>query len=502
MNVTSVNTYARALNSQENNAQAAGEYKNSIGTIIAKGVVGILTLGIGYGIIRLIEEVAKVRPKIHEFCHNAEDIHKKLANAHLNDEKLVNVELKDRRVITFRESDKGTYISDGDNNEILLNGKFSDICLRLESDFVACPGYYAISGNYQALSEMRNATAGDNLSPADLENESGVGECAVDCSTSENDKTLVNMINAETDNNLNPVDLDTPINFENIVKRSDRVPDFFGEKMPDKYRSDNYKYKTVREYVEGKHYPAGIDVRPNDFDPKSVDFCAHGTNLQSALQAISNTNMQLVPGIKQVKLQGDISKTGESGGITPFNRKYVSTVALNYYNSTCRGVIGYAERSAGGFNSSKTDESRIPVVVVGDGVEGMGVNSDIKNEVGYKRVNIRMLVLKDERDLERVRVILNEMQESNTHKEIGSIRLCTFSDLSEIVKFKDRPAGGGYGVVPNGSELWDRAAPIKPLVVDDHLIESEIEEDSQLKGAGEPTSEFHDMASVELERRD
>ncbi|EGM6571852.1 effector protein steA, partial [Salmonella enterica] len=73
MHINSAKTYARAFTANTQLHEAAGNYENKLATKIAKGIVGVLTLGIGYGIIRLIENYCNVRDKINDYCANAEN---------------------------------------------------------------------------------------------------------------------------------------------------------------------------------------------------------------------------------------------------------------------------------------------------------------------------------------------------------------------------------------------------------------------------------------------
>ncbi|PXX50929.1 hypothetical protein SAMN05660489_06350 [Pseudomonas sp. LAMO17WK12:I10] len=153
MSITSLQSYARSFNADANSdiKGAAGNYENSVAAKLAKGIVGVLTLGIGYGIIRLIEEFSNVRPKIHEFCANAPGIHDALASAIINKENTVQATLIDGRKITFTEhrddqTEKYTVIISDGAHEQEVKGSLMEICLKLEADFLAAPGYYGFSG--------------------------------------------------------------------------------------------------------------------------------------------------------------------------------------------------------------------------------------------------------------------------------------------------------------------------------------------------------------------
>lgn len=116
-----------------------------------------------------------------------------------------------------------------------------------------------------------------------------------------------------------------------------------------KYRA--YPHKTLGEYREAKKYPSGKDFRPQFFDPEGPNIAAHGTNLETLLRASINCNLQIVPGLKVFKLQGEQSETGESAftGTTHLNCEVVSTVNLGYLTSDFRDVKKYAQSAASVF---------------------------------------------------------------------------------------------------------------------------------------------------------
>lgn len=158
MPVTSAGTYARAFKAEDKLHYAAGNYKNTLATKFAKGIVGVLTLGIGYGIFRLIEECRNVRPKVAEFCANAEKIHAALA-VHVALQSLddaVGVYLSDGRLLTLQEltswpsGEKYVQISDGIYTEEIV-GTFQGICAKLEKEFDMVPALYDLSGRYRTL---------------------------------------------------------------------------------------------------------------------------------------------------------------------------------------------------------------------------------------------------------------------------------------------------------------------------------------------------------------
>lgn len=263
-----------------------------------------------------------------------------------------------------------------------------------------------------------------------------------------------------------PVSSDTKINFKNIIDKADRFSDFISAAIAAKYQDESYAHRTVGEYRKAKKYPSGIDMRPVEFDPAKYystfdnPVCAHGTNLETVVKSILNTNMQLVPAIKQIKLQGDLPQTGESAGVTSFNRKFVSTVSLGCITSDYFDVKYYADKAAGSSNKSSTIESKMPVIVIGDGVERCPVQSTVANEMGYKRVNIRLLALKNASDIKFVTTLLGKLYDETGNGEIMNIRLCLYDELDE----KKLTTGHAHYMKPDLPALWRDAFKVSYLI--------------------------------------
>lgn len=166
MPITSVGTYARAFKAESNLHHAAGNYENTLATKFAKGIVGVFTLGIGYGIFRLIEDCRNVRPKVAEFCANAEKIYAALAIrvALQSVDKTVEVWLNDGRLLTLDEftawpsDERHVRISDGEHTEEFV-GTFHDICAKLEKDFEMMPGLYGLSEHHRTLASLSEMSA-------------------------------------------------------------------------------------------------------------------------------------------------------------------------------------------------------------------------------------------------------------------------------------------------------------------------------------------------------
>lgn len=140
---TSIGTYARAFQAQTNLALSAGHYDNSTAAKIAKGVVGILTLGIGYGVICLIEHFKNVRPKIDEYCDNAKIIANALSEAIEDNKQSVTVKLKDGQELTIQHySGAVTLIDQKGQQEILVGLDFEQLHDKIQHDIRDNPGLY------------------------------------------------------------------------------------------------------------------------------------------------------------------------------------------------------------------------------------------------------------------------------------------------------------------------------------------------------------------------
>ncbi|MFM5540450.1 hypothetical protein ACET8U_22735 [Aeromonas veronii] len=158
MSNTSVNTYARAFSAHERISDAAGNYKNTMPTKIAKIVIGVLTIGIGYGIMHLIEKLSSRDPKVREFCQNAVNIHTDLSEAVALGRSSASVNLPSGQIICFEETkemkagkmEPVVKISFGEH-DVNVAGTMKDIVKRIEGDFNSAPGIYHLENGYLSL---------------------------------------------------------------------------------------------------------------------------------------------------------------------------------------------------------------------------------------------------------------------------------------------------------------------------------------------------------------
>ncbi|ECG1192050.1 hypothetical protein FPE49_000609 [Salmonella bongori] len=159
MPMTSAGTYARVLKAEMNLSHAAGNYENKLATKLAKGIVGVLTLGVGFGIIRLVEHYCNVRPKVAEYCANAEGIHASLMTASALHKKSVECHLQSGGILRLEEIAAGpdgepaVRISDNHHTEV-VPGTFRELCLKLEQEFETAPALYALGEGYQTLADF------------------------------------------------------------------------------------------------------------------------------------------------------------------------------------------------------------------------------------------------------------------------------------------------------------------------------------------------------------
>lgn len=233
-------------------------------------------------------------------------------------------------------------------------------------------------------------------------------------------------------------DNSTPIDFNNLVFDKECQHPEFKQKI-EKYKS--YPYKKVGDYRDAKYNTStGKDARPVHFDPDGRDTATHGTEFEAVLLSVINCNLQLVPVVKQFKLQGKQPGSGESAktGTTFLNSERVSTVSLKYMTSNFYAAMDYAQKSTSVFlNKPRNPLNTMPVVVVGDGIGGQQVYSDVSNEVGYKRLNIRIIAFRNEEDKKAGMEWLRKARDELDIAEIDSLRFCTFKELRGCMRDYD-----------------------------------------------------------------
>jgi hypothetical protein len=140
-------TYSRAFSATNNLPKAAGNYNNSKAAIAAKVIFGVLTLGIGYGIILLIEKYTRSNPKIEAFCAHVQTIKSALSDACAKKRSSITVSLNygiENLELTLVENiDGGVDFFDQYGNKSVINQvDFKMLHEKLTKDIHDNPGYY------------------------------------------------------------------------------------------------------------------------------------------------------------------------------------------------------------------------------------------------------------------------------------------------------------------------------------------------------------------------
>ncbi len=152
MSNLSVSSYVRAFSVPDHThlEHALANYKNSTAARLAKIIVSVFSLGLGYCIMRLIEEQANIKPKIHEFYRNAPQIHATLLNALKQNKTEATVYFDDGSQITFFECDSGVMLSCPDSQETgtITAITIEDIVLQLQDNFEDSPEHYSLPHDY------------------------------------------------------------------------------------------------------------------------------------------------------------------------------------------------------------------------------------------------------------------------------------------------------------------------------------------------------------------
>ncbi|VVE85952.1 leucine-rich repeat domain-containing protein [Pandoraea sputorum] len=143
----SSNTLFRALTATSNLGQAAGDYENKPCTKVVKGTIGVLTLGIGYGIFWLCEHFGNASPKIKEFRAAAVELHHQLGSAsrELGVGAYVTITTREGATLTFSELRDGVQIEDestGEGYRFLRGKTLHGIQEQLAKDFLDHPRDY------------------------------------------------------------------------------------------------------------------------------------------------------------------------------------------------------------------------------------------------------------------------------------------------------------------------------------------------------------------------
>ncbi|XGA07891.1 MAG: hypothetical protein U0X86_001390 [Wolbachia endosymbiont of Xenopsylla cheopis] len=202
--------------------------------------------------------------------------------------------------------------------------------------------------------------------------------------------------------------------------------------------------------------------------------CAHGTNAWTIFSAFAFTNLQLLPKFA-MKVRGIPIGAGElisekekakfyrhTSYPNTISQNFVSTVWLGSKDSALAEVFDYADKSVElykrGYDKFKekllkkwgsksvvqelkeileSDSmnliyeglSSIPVVIIGNGIGGVGVDSSISGETGYERVDIRIIAIP-----KVLQVFIQKLIEKINPKKSKDVALLT---IEELVAFED-----------------------------------------------------------------
>ena len=142
---TSLNTYYRAFQAPDNLAFAAGNYDNSTMAKFAKCAIGVLTFGLGYGILYLIEHYSNVNPKIQQFCHNAKVIKNELSQAIEDGKDNITVTLDNGQQLTIQQDGCNLLLRSQDGQTQMFNEmNLEKLYNKIANDMQANPGIYGI----------------------------------------------------------------------------------------------------------------------------------------------------------------------------------------------------------------------------------------------------------------------------------------------------------------------------------------------------------------------
>nr|WP_310617265.1 hypothetical protein [Pantoea cypripedii] len=198
------------------------------------------------------------------------------------------------------------------------------------------------------------------------------------------------------------------------------------------YAGGRFPYKTIREYLAytPEPDPDNINFRPDAFDPYGDTPVVHGTNLDVVTHAIINCGLQLVPGIEQLLRLG---KQHEINYKANPELMYLLSVAVRA--TTLRNLSsGFNDAeffSLAGAKESTNILSSIPVMIIGDGVNERDMYAGLSNECAYARVNIWILVLRDDAERRIVMGWFEKVRDLLDIKEINSLMFCTLQDVTD-----------------------------------------------------------------------
>ena len=134
-----INSFQRVFSAETGLASAAGDYKSSTIATVAKGFLGVITLGIGYGVMKLYEHFNS-RAKVEQFTSMSDDILRKLNDRGIAKE--VEIVTSDHKNITLKEDGNNVIVAFDGKMAILENTTLDKIKENLTKDICDNPELY------------------------------------------------------------------------------------------------------------------------------------------------------------------------------------------------------------------------------------------------------------------------------------------------------------------------------------------------------------------------
>lgn len=142
MCAVSVNTFVRAYQAPPGStAKEAGNYKNKPLTKNTKIFLGLISFGLLYGLVELVEHFANVRPKIREFAKLNCDLYNAIVNRG-PEQTHFTVRTESGKELTFYIYQNAVCVVCSEGGESLQVRSFEELLSRIHTDVVNNPGYY------------------------------------------------------------------------------------------------------------------------------------------------------------------------------------------------------------------------------------------------------------------------------------------------------------------------------------------------------------------------
>lgn len=145
MCATSIHTFVRAFNNTPGGiARAAGDYTNTPLAKNTKIFLGLISLGLLYGLAVLIEHFANVRPKIRELAEFNCKIYTDIVECPRRTDSL-GIAIDDGKKLWFYQAPEGIFASDnhGNSDQNMHANSFGELLSKIHQDARANPEIYA-----------------------------------------------------------------------------------------------------------------------------------------------------------------------------------------------------------------------------------------------------------------------------------------------------------------------------------------------------------------------